>query len=414
MFDYDKWQEIFNTIAKHKLRTGLTALGVFWGIFMLVFLMGAGNGLQNGVNGLFGGHAKNSVYMGSNRTSLPYKGMKPGRRFSLDNDDVTAIRENFADEISYIAPRLWMPAGDVSHGDKSASFDVRGDLPDLIHIDALEVYEGRFLNQLDVKEKRKIAIVGREVVKLLFEEDEDAIGAYIKLRGTEFKIVGIIKSNRRGEDAVDDEKTVLLPLTTVQQLRNQPGQIGWFVCSMYPNVDVGIVEDKIKILLKDRHNIHPADKGAIWSDNIQEEFRQITGLFTGITVLVWFVGIGSLLAGVIGVGNIMLILVKERTKEIGIRKALGATPNSIISMILMESVFLTTIAGYLGLACSVGILYIMSQFMGDATAFFSNPEIDLGICLLALAILIVCGALTGLIPAMQAANVNPVVALKDE
>ncbi len=414
MFDYDKWQEIFNTIAKHKLRTGLTALGVFWGIFMLVFLMGAGNGLQNGVNGLFGGHAKNSVYMGSNRTSLPYKGMKPGRRFSLNNDDVTAIRENFADEIAYIAPRLWMPGGNVSHGEKSAAFDVRGDLPDLIHIDALEVYGGRFLNQLDVKDKRKIAVVGREVVKALFEEDENAIGKYIKLRGTEFKIIGILKSNRRGENAVEDEKTVLLPLTTVQQLRNQPGQIGWFVCSMLPDIDVGMVEEKIKKLLKDRHNIHPDDKRAIWSDNIQEEYRQLTGLFTGITVLVWFVGIGSLLAGVIGVGNIMLILVKERTKEIGIRKALGATPTSIVSMILMESVFLTTIAGYLGLACGVGVLYLMSQFMGDATAFFSNPEIDLGLCLSALAILVVCGALTGLIPAMQAANVNPVIALKDE
>jgi len=414
MFDYDKWQEIFNTIAKHKLRTGLTALGVFWGIFMLVFLMGAGNGLQNGVNGLFGGHAKNSVYMGSNRTSLPYKGMKPGRRFTLDNDDVVTIRKNFEDEIAYIAPRLWMPGGDVSHKGKSASFDVRGDLPDLIHIDALEIFKGRFLNQLDIKDKRKIAIVGREVVNTLFDEGEEAIGKYIKMRGTEFKIVGIIKSNRRGEDAVEDEKTVLLPITTVQQLRNQPGQIGWFVCSMLPNIDVGIVEEKIKTLLKERHNIHPDDNRAIWSDNIQEEYRQITGLFTGITVLVWFVGIGSLLAGVIGVGNIMLILVKERTKEIGIRKALGATPTSIISMILMESVFLTTIAGYLGLACSVGILFIMSQFMGDATAFFSNPEIDLGICLLALAILVVCGALTGLIPAMQAANVNPVIALKDE
>ena len=414
MFDYDKWQEIFNTIAKHKLRTGLTCLGVFWGIFMLVFLMGAGNGLQNGVNGLFGGHAKNSVYMGSNRTSLPYKGMKPGRRFSLDDEDVIAIRENFGDEIAYIAPRLWMPGGNVSYKEKSASFDVRGDLPELIHIDALEVYQGRFLNKLDVKEKRKIAIVGREVVKALFEEGEDAVGKYIKLGGNEFKVVGVLKSNRRGEDAVDDEKTILLPISTVQQLRNQPGQIGWFVCSMHPNIDVGMVEEKIKTLIKDRHNIHPDDNRAIWSDNIQEEYRQITGLFTGITVLVWFVGIGSLLARVIGVGNIMLILVKERTKEIGIRKALGATPTSIVSMILMESVFLTTIAGYLGLACSVGILFIMSQFMGGATAYFSNPEIDLGLCLTALAILVICGALTGLIPAMQAANVNPVIALKDE
>lgn len=413
MFDYDKWQEIFSTIQKHKLRTGLTALGVFWGIFMLVFLMGAGNGLQNGVNGIFGSHAKNSVYMGTNRTTLPYKGMKPGRYFSLTNDDIDAIRSHFSDEIAYVAPRLWMSSGETSYGMKKGSFDLRGDMPDLLHIDALEMYEGRFINELDIKNRRKIAVIGHNVKETLFGEEE-AIGKYIKARGTEFQVVGIIKSNRRGEDAQDDEKTVFLPLTTVQQLTNRPNRVGWFVCSMQPNITVGPVEEKIKTLLKQRHNINPKDRRAIWSDNIEEEFKEINGLFTGITVIVWFVGIGSLLAGVIGVGNIMLILVKERTKEIGIRKALGATPTSIVSMILMESVFLTTIAGYMGLAASVGILFIMSTALGDGIAFFSNPEIHLGVCLLALAILVICGALTGLIPAMQAANVNPVVALKDE
>lgn len=414
MFDYDKWQEIFSTIAKHKLRTGLTALGVFWGIFMLVFLMGAGNGLQNGVNGLFGGHAKNSLYMGSNKTTLPYKGLKPGRYFRLTNDDMAAVRSNFEEEIAYLAPRLWMPAGEVEYEMKKATFDVRGDMPDLIHIDALEMDDGRFLNPNDVADKRKVAVIGRNVRDVLFEEGVSPLGKYIKLQNNEFMVVGVVKSNRRGEDGLDDEKTVLLPMTTVQQLRNRPGIIGMFVCAMKPGVAVSAVEEPLKALLKQRHRINPKDRRAIWSDNIEEEFKEINGLFMGITVLVWFVGIGSLLAGVIGVGNIMLILVKERTREIGIRKALGATPSSIVSMILMESVFLTTIAGYMGLASSVGILFLMSWGMGDGIGYFANPEINPGVCLLALAILIICGALTGLVPAMQAANVNPVVALKDE
>jgi len=414
MFDYDKWQEIFSTITKHKLRTGLTALGVFWGIFMLVFLMGAGNGLQNGVNGLFGGHAKNSLYMGSNKTTLPYKGLKPGRYFRLTNEDMAAVRSNFEGQIAYLAPRLWMPDGEVGYGMKKATFDVRGDMPDLIHIDALEMDDGRFLNPNDVKGRRKVAVIGRNVREVLFDEDESPLGKYIKLHNNEFMVVGVVKSNRRGEDGLDDEKTVLLPMTTVQQLRNRPGTIGMFVCAMKPGVAVSAVEEPLKALLKQRHRINPNDRRAIWSDNIEEEFKEINGLFMGITVIVWFVGIGSLLAGVIGVGNIMLILVKERTREIGIRKALGATPSSIVSMIMMESIFLTTIAGYMGLASSVGVLFLMSWGMGDGIGYFANPEINLGICLLALAILIICGALTGLVPAMQAANVNPVVALKDE
>jgi len=414
MFDYDKWQEIFSTIAKHKLRTGLTALGVFWGIFMLVFLMGAGNGLQNGIMGLFGGHAKNSVYMGSNRTTLPYKGMKPGRYFSLTNEDMKAVRSNFEEEIAYLAPKLWMPDGEVAHGTKKATFDMRGEVPDLIHIDAMELDEGRFLNSNDIEKRRKVAIIGRNVRDVLFEKGVSPLGKYVTLHNNDFMVVGVTKSNRRGEDAMDDEKTVILPITTVQQLRNRPGIISMFVCSMRSGIQVSSVEEPLKNLLKQRHRISPDDKRAIWSDNIEEEFKEITGLFTGITVLVWFVGIGSLLAGVIGVGNIMLILVKERTREIGIRKALGATPSSIVSMIMMESIFLTTIAGYMGLGSSVGILFLMSWGMGDGIGYFANPEINLGICLLALAILIICGALTGLVPAMQAANVNPVVALKDE
>lgn len=413
MFDYDKWQEILSTIQKHKLRTGLTCLGVFWGIFMLVFLMGAGNGLQNGVNGIFGGHAKNSVYMGTNKTTVPYKGRKPGRWFSLTNDDIEAIRINFADKVAYVAPRLWMPSGETWYKDKKGSFDVRGDMPDLLHIDALEMVSGRFINDLDVADKRKVAVIGREVASTLFG-DASPLGKYIEFSSREFLVAGVIKSNRSGQEAMDDDKTIFIPLTTAQQLRNRPNHVGWFVCSMQPGVEVRPVEEGIKTFLKQRHSVAPEDRRAIWSDNIEEEFKEINGLFTGISVIVWFVGIGSLLAGIIGVGNIMLILVKERTKEIGIRKALGATPSSIVSMILMESIFLTTIAGYMGLGSSVAVLYLVSLAIGPGAGFFGTPEVNLGVCLLALAILVICGALTGLIPAIQAASVNPVVALKDE
>lgn len=414
MFDLDKWQEIFGTIQKHKLRTFLTALGVFWGIFMLVFLMGAGKGLENGVTGLFGSHAKNSMYMGGSFTTKPYMGLQPGRSIRLTTDDITALKNQFGDKIAYLAPRLWMPSGEVLRGEKKGAFDVRGDMPDLVHIDAISVKEGRFLNDLDIKNTRKVAVIGKRVKDLLFEKDEAAIGEYVKIQGVEYKVVGISHSDRRGSDAIDDEKTIFLPITTVQQVTNRPGRIGWFVCAMQPNVQVSALEEGFKDVLKKRHKVAPDDRQGIWSDNIEEEFQEIMGLFFGIRFLVWFVGIGSLLAGVIGVGNIMLITVKERTKEIGVRKALGATPNSIISMILLESVFLTTIAGYLGLVSSTLIIYLLSIVVGEGSEFYANPEVDFGVGVIALCILIVCGAITGLIPAMQAANINPVEALKDE
>ena len=214
MFDLDKWQEIFNTISKHKLRTGLTALGVFWGIFMLIFLMGAGQGLENGVMGLFGNHAKNSLYMGSSFTTKPYMGLKPGRQVELNLGDVDAIVAEYGNRIAHLAPRLWMNSGEVRRGDSKGAFDVRGDMPDLIHIDAIKITEGRFLNKMDINDRRKIAVIGSRVKEVLFEEGEEAIGGYIKIRGVEYKVVGIMTSSRRGNDAMDDNKAIFLPITT--------------------------------------------------------------------------------------------------------------------------------------------------------------------------------------------------------
>ncbi|MEO1712365.1 MAG: ABC transporter permease [Bacteroidota bacterium] len=414
MFDYDKWQEIFQSIWKHKLRTLLTALGVWWGIFMLVFLMGAGQGLENGVMGMFGTHAKNALYVWTQRTSMAYEGLPPGRRAQLTTDDITAIEQQCEDVIEYIAPRLFVPAGEINYGDNKGAFDVRGERPDLIHIEAILMQEGRFINELDMKYRRKTAVIGKRVQEVLFEE-ESAIGKRLTINGAEYTVVGVFASSRRGGgNADEDEELIVIPLSTAQQVRNRPRDINWFVCTIKPGISVGAVEETIKGVIRERHKIHPDDRQGVRSDNIEEEYKEITGLFFGIKFLVWLVGIGSLLAGIMGVGNIMLIVVKERTKEIGLRKAMGATPGSIISMIMLESVFITTIAGYIGLLTSTGVIFLIQMAIGEGSEFFANPQVNLEVGLAALFILVIAGALTGLIPALTAARIEPVVALRNE
>jgi len=414
MFDYDKWQEIFNTIQKNRLRTFLTGLGVFWGIFMLIVLMGAGTGVQNGVFSQLGSLATNSVFVWSSKTTLPYKGFQPGREINISMEDIQFIKQEMKKEIEYMAPRLRVPSGEISHNDKQGAFDVRGDTPDLLKIEAIILNEGRFLNHRDIAKHRKIAVIGTHVENQLFDNSEVAIGSYIKIHGIDFLVVGTFTSSRTGEDKEDDEQTIFLPLTTAQQITNKPNHVDWFVCTVAKGYKSTTVEKSIVTFLKNKHKIHPTDPQGFESDNLEEKINDIMGLFDGISFMVWFVGIGSLLFGIIGVGNIMLIIVKDRTKEIGVRKALGATPRSIINMILLESVFITTIAGYLGLIVSIGIVYLMKVVVGTDVEMFMNPEINLNIGISALLILIIAGALTGLFPAMQAAKVNPVIALKDE
>lgn len=415
MFDRDKWQEIFDTIRKHKLRTFLTALGVFWGIFMLVFLMGSGKGLENGVFNGFGNRVSNCLYVWTQRTSKPYMGLQPGRSPRLTNDDIRAIESSFGDKIEYIAPRLWVTSGEIYRKNNSGAFDIRGEMPDLIKLEPIVIRKGRFINHFDIEERRKVIVIGSRVEEVLFEEEkEECIGQYLTINGAEYLIVGVFGSSRQGSDDDDDVQSIFMPLTTAQQVTNRPDRIGWFVCSMYKDVRARDVELPLKAMLRVRHKVHPEDEQGIRSYNLDEEFRSIQGLFTGISVIIWVVGIGSLIAGIIGVGNIMLIVVKERTKEIGIRKALGATPGSIVSLVLLESVFITTSAGYLGLLVSTSLIMLVSQAVGEGGEFFSNPEVDLGVGLGALLILIIAGALTGLMPALHAARINPVTALKDE
>ena len=416
MFDYDKWQEIYLTIRKHKLRTALTAFGVFWGIFMLVVLLGAGNGLENGVMRDFD-FAKNSVFVWTQRTSIPYKGFKPGRFINLNNDDIIAIRSNI-NEVDVIAPRNYLEGEfSINYKDKSASFFVFGDYPDYLEVKPMLISRGRFINNLDIKEKRKIAVIGRRVVEVLFDPEEDPIGEYIRIKGVHFKVVGIFDTRQKGENAIYDVQTIYIPNTAMQHVFNQGNKIGWFAFLPKEKIRAAVVEEKTKLLLAKRHKVHPDDRQAFASWNLEEEYQKMQTLFAGIRGFSWIVAIGTIIAGMVGVGNIMMIIVKERTKEIGIRKSVGAKPWSLISMIIQESLVITGISGYLGLVLGVVLVevinYVMVQFNLES-GFFANPEVDFQVAVSAIIVLVVAGTLAGLIPGIKAAKVDPVIALRDE
>lgn len=415
MFDLDKWQEIFITISKNKLRTFLTIFGIGWGIFMIVILLGAGKGLQNGVERDFSGWATNSGFFWSRRTTISYGGFQPGRRVTFTNEDTEMLRKNIQG-LAYLAPRNQLSGfggGDnVIYNNKTGNFSVYGDYPGYINIQKVDITSGRFLNQLDIDDLRKVAVIGKNIVEVLFEA-EDPIGKYIKISGVNFLVVGVFDSKRSGDDGDRDTQTIYLPFTTFQKSFNYGNRVGWYAYSVKDSYKVVDVEEDIVNTLKEKLSIHPLDLDAIGTNNLEEEFAEISGLFTGINIFTWFVGISTLLAGVIGVSNIMLIIVKERTKEIGIRKALGATPFSIISLIIQESVFLTTIGGYVALVIGVVLIELAGKAVPE-DGFMGVPEVDINVAVSALLLLIIGGALAGIMPARKAATVSPIEAIRQE
>jgi putative ABC transport system permease protein len=416
MFDLDKWSEIYATIRRYKLRTALTAFGVFWGIFMLIILLGAGQGFENGVVGGFG-IAKNTVFIWSQTTSIPYKGNKIGRNVQLTNDDVIAIKEKIK-EVKVLAPRSQIRGEfKISRNNKTSSFTVYGDYPDFIDVKPTIITSGRFINQIDIKDRRKVAIIGERVKELMFRPDEDPIGQYIKIKGVFFKVVGVFKGRGQGEDVKNDAQTIFIPSTALQQTFNQLNKVDFFASVPKDGVPAEVIEKKIKELLAKNHNVDPKDERAFGSANVEMEFQKVQGLFFGIGAFSWIVSIGTVLAGMIGVSNIMLIVVKERTKEIGTRKAIGATPFSIISLIMQESIVITAFAGLMGLSIGTGLVEIINYVMRTNSLegpFFKNPEVNLNVALYAFMMMIISGAIAGIIPATKAARIHPVEALRYE
>jgi putative ABC transport system permease protein len=421
VLDYDKWQEIVTVLKKNKLRTFFTAFGVFWGVFLLVVMMGSGNGLRNSALEGFGNIATNSFFMWSQRTTMPYKGFQRGRFYNFRNADAVAIRQNVP-EVDVVAPRLqaggYRGSGStVIRGERTGTFSSFGVTPDAFRIEPMNLLKGRLINNNDLEERRKVIVIGERVYLEMFKKDEDTIGEYLQIQGVYFKVVGVIKSKQRGNQAEEQDKSMFMPLNTLQQTYNYGDIIGWFSITAKKGVPASLAEQKTKDYLKTRHYIHPDDNRAIGSWNLENEFNKFNSLFLGITVLVWIVGSGTLFAGVVGVSNIMLIVVKERTKEIGIQRALGAPPSAIISQIIVESVFLTTLAGYIGLVVGVGLLELVNFMMessGVQSDMFRHPEIDFNMAMMSLGILVISGIFAGLIPARRAISIKPIDALRDE
>jgi len=420
MFDLDRWQEIYHVLRSNKLRTFLTAFGVFWGIFMLVIMLGSGNGLENGVSQNFGDMATNSVFLWTNQTTLPYKGFPRGRRFYYENSDINALRQAIP-EIKYLAPRTnvggYNGSSNVVRGLKTGQFPLFGDFPEFYLIDPVNFIDGRFIDDLDIKEKRKVVVIGQRVAEILFNKEENPMNQYIEINGVYFKIIGIFKSKRSGEAAAQDNQRIHMPFTTLQKTFNYGDVVGFFNITSKDGIPVSVVEEKAISILKKKHSVSPKDDTAIGHFNLEVEYKKMRGLFTGIRWLVWIVGTGTLLAGIIGVSNIMLVVVKERTKEIGIQRALGATPVKIIGQIITESVVLTTFAGYFGLVIGVGLLELINYVLdssGANTEMFVHPGVDFQVAVIALTILVFSGALAGFIPAKRAISVKPIDALRYE
>ena len=419
LFERDTWSEIAMSLKKNKLRTFLTGFGVSWGILMLIFMLGAGNGLKNGVVGNFGDFATNSFFIWTQQTTVPYKGFPRGRRFNFVTDDIKAIKDQIA-EVDIVAPKLqggrWGSDGDnVVRGKHSGSYTVNGDYPETFMIDPVNVEMGRLLNDKDIIDKRKVAVIGIRVSEVMFDIDENPIGEQIKIQGVYFTVIGVVSPKGNMNMNGDKKETVWIPFSTLQQVYNYGNVVGYFAMTAKGNIPASVAEEKVRRLLAERHQVSPDDDMALGGFNIQEEFQKMTGLFMAINLVIWVVGLGTLFAGVIGISNIMLIVVKERTKEIGVRRAIGATPINIVSQIIMESVVLTFFAGLVGLLIGVWALEgLQPLFEGAEESFIRNPEVDVKVVLFAIFVIVVTGAFAGFLPAKRAVNIKAIDALRDE
>ncbi len=420
MFSRDNWSEIIEALTTNWFRTLLTSFGVLWGIFILVILLAAGKGLENGVKQGFGGMATNSMFMWSQTPSKPYKGLPKGRRYNFKTGDVAAIRQNVPN-LRFVSPRNQLGgfggANNVVRGLKTGAFNVYGDYPEIIQQEPMDITSGRFINYSDIKDKRKVAIIGEGVRSDMYESGEDFLGSYLKINGVNFMVIGTYKKKGNNGNAEEAQKQIFVPFTAFSQAFNMGETVGWMAITANDEASITELKSQVFDIIKTNHSIHPEDDRAIGNFDLSEEYSKITGLFVALKAVAYFVGILVLLSGIIGISNIMLIVVKERTNEIGIRRALGATPWAIRGQILMESIFLTIISGMAGIALATGVIALINNQldgMDTSEMMFTNPSVDLGVVITALTILIISGLLAGLIPAQNAIKIQPVDALRTE
>jgi len=419
MFNRDRWKEILEVLTKNWFRTVLTAFGVFWGILILIILLAAGKGLENGIRADFGDIATNTMFMWTRSTTKAYKGLPRGRRFNYKIQDVALIREQVPN-LRYISPRNQLGGfrggNNVVRGIKTGAFNVYGDYPEIINQDPMKITSGRFLNQLDIEQKRKIAIIGEGVRSSLYDLGEDPLGTYIKIQGVNFLVVGTYKKRSTDGDGEEVQKEIYIPFTAFSQAFNRADNVGWMAITANDGTSITQLKESIVGVVKEKHKIHPDDMRAIGYFDLYEQYNRVESLFGAMRVIAYFVGILVLLSGIIGVSNIMLIVVKERTKEIGIRRALGEDPWSIKKQILLESIFLTLISGMAGIVMGALFIYGINAIleMSGPVDMFLNPSVSLGVVSGALVILMTSGLLAGFIPAQSAIKVKPIDALRTE
>ena len=409
MLDVDTWQEILDTIRKNRLRTFLTGFSVAWGIFMLIVLLGSGEGLSHGIEHQFRDDAINSIWIFSGQTSVPHRGLQPGRSVQFTNQDYDAIRSS-VDGVEHITGRFYIRGTlTVSHGREHGTFDVRCVHPDHRFLEKTIITKGRFLHELDLREYRKTAVIGSAVEAALFK-GAPPLGRMIEINGVAFQVVGVFHD----EGAEQELEKIYLPITTAQRTFGGANRLAQIMLTTgdAPLEATERMSEEIRKGLATRHRFATEDERAVNVENNNEDFARFVGVMNGIRTFVWIVGVGTILAGVVGVSNVMMIAVRERTKEIGIRKALGATPWSIVRLVLQESVLITSVAGYIGLVAGIGVLELASTHL--TTDFFRDPSVDLRIAVQATAVLVTAGVIAGLIPARRAAAVRPIEALRDE
>ena len=419
MFSRDRWKEILEVLTTNWFRTVLTAFGVFWGILILILLLSAGKGLENGIKGEWGDIATNSMWVWTRNTTMPYKGLPKGRSFQYNLKDVQALKDNVP-QLRIVSPRNslggYRGANNVIRGIRTGAFGVYGDFPSFIEQEPMDIILGRFINETDIKDKRKVAIIGEGVKKSLYDNDEEVIGSYIKIQGVNFMVVGMYRKKNLDGDGEEAQNQIYIPFTAFGQAFNRGEDVGSMMITAEDGISISTLKDKIINVLKENHKIHPDDRRAIGNFDLYEEFSRVESFFGALNMMGYFVGILVLLSGIIGVSNIMLIVVKERTKEIGIRRAIGEDPWSIKKQILLESVFLTIISGMMGIIVGALAIYGINALL-DANGpvdMFVNPSVSLGVVSIALLILIVSGLLAGFFPAQSAIKVRPIEALRTE
>ena len=413
MFDSEQWREVFDSIAKNKLRAILTGVSVFTGIFMLIILLGAGRGLRNGFEHGFKGNAINAIHIWGGTTSLPYKGLLTNREIELTNEDMTALRQGLSElDKSSGKYRLWRGESLLNYQEKYGNYGIHGIEPEYLFLEDQTILMGRFINELDMEEGRKVIVLATDSREKLFGQ-ADPLHQWVQVNGIPFEVVGVYKfESGRGQN---DRSQVFIPLTTAQRVFDGEGKLNQISFTLHTTSLYGSVmaAQRARSILASRHQFDPKDPRAVWVENSLENYMNFSSVFTGINTFIWIMGIGTIIAGIMGVSNIMLIVVKDRTKEIGVRKALGATPGNVITQVMLEALVVTALAGYGGLLLGLVTLESISRLLPGGP-MFRNPEVSVGIAIQALVLLIITGSLAGLIPARRAARIRPIEALRDE